>query len=330
MKKTMLKIMTAAFTAAAMLAPLPAYAFSAEDAVVPEGYSPAGNCKFLEEIMYYYVHGNTSDFYVNNDGTQFIGVKQMSGKSTVFKLAENVKADDINNAISELYNGEYGDYLLGGRYSETSQSAWVSINKLDPEKAIELSSHLKEKHLIIDCMIIDEIQQAQEIFTKGIGYYNDETYDASIGSYIDTETVIKPIVENELSGYTIGFVTDTTTAGANRNYYVLNAPEGTPLSERLEAAEKIYEATGVSIASETSYMMATSNSNINVYDYVKYDANCDGRASIADSVAILQNIGNKDKYKLSVQGEFNADTDFDGITAADALAIQMLDSKGSL
>ncbi|MDO4426134.1 MAG: cohesin domain-containing protein, partial [Planctomycetia bacterium] len=34
---------------------------------------------------------------------------------------------------------------------------------------------------------------------------------------------------------------------------------------------------------------------------LKGDANCDGKVSIADATAILQSIGNKDKYGLSVQ-----------------------------
>lgn len=58
------------------------------------------------------------------------------------------------------------------------------------------------------------------------------------------------------------------------------------------------------------------------------DANCDKKVSIADAVAILQSIGNKDKYGLSALGELNADVDGEaGITAKDALTIQQLDAK---
>lgn len=59
------------------------------------------------------------------------------------------------------------------------------------------------------------------------------------------------------------------------------------------------------------------------------DANCDGVVSIADATAILQHLGNRDKYALTKQGEKNADC-YDvgsGITAADALSIQKLDAK---
>ena len=59
------------------------------------------------------------------------------------------------------------------------------------------------------------------------------------------------------------------------------------------------------------------------------DANCDDIVTLADAVAILQTLGNPDKYKLSARGAKNADcrNTGDGITANDALAIQMYDAK---
>lgn len=58
------------------------------------------------------------------------------------------------------------------------------------------------------------------------------------------------------------------------------------------------------------------------------DANLDEKVTVADAVAILQFIANKDKYALKPQGKVNADC-FDvgdGVTANDALAIQKLDA----
>ncbi|MDE7363852.1 MAG: hypothetical protein K2N27_03035, partial [Ruminococcus sp.] len=54
------------------------------------------------------------------------------------------------------------------------------------------------------------------------------------------------------------------------------------------------------------------------------DANCDGAVNIADATAIIQALGNKDKYGLSERGEINADccNVGDGVTGLDALAIQ--------
>lgn len=61
---------------------------------------------------------------------------------------------------------------------------------------------------------------------------------------------------------------------------------------------------------------------------LKGDANCDGVVSIADSTSILQAMGNKDEFGLTPQGELNADViEPAGITAADAVQIQLLDAK---
>ncbi|MBO5343628.1 MAG: lysophospholipase [Ruminococcus sp.] len=63
---------------------------------------------------------------------------------------------------------------------------------------------------------------------------------------------------------------------------------------------------------------------------IKYgDANCDGIITMADAAAIFQHLGNHDKYALSEQGLKNADCSNpgDGVTPADALAVQKLTAK---
>ena len=52
------------------------------------------------------------------------------------------------------------------------------------------------------------------------------------------------------------------------------------------------------------------------------DANCDGQVDMSDIVLIMQSLANPDKYQISEQGEFNSDLNGDGITNADALAVQ--------
>lgn len=57
------------------------------------------------------------------------------------------------------------------------------------------------------------------------------------------------------------------------------------------------------------------------------DANDDGVVSIADATAILQHLGNKDKYALTAIGALQADVDETaGITANDAIVIQQVDA----
>ncbi|MDE5772080.1 MAG: dockerin type I repeat-containing protein [Ruminococcus sp.] len=61
------------------------------------------------------------------------------------------------------------------------------------------------------------------------------------------------------------------------------------------------------------------------------NANNDDDVNIADAVLIMQSIANPDNYKLTTKGKFNADVynTGDGITASDALQIQMMSTTQS-
>lgn len=86
--------------------------------------------------------------------------------------------------------------------------------------------------------------------------------------------------------------------------------------------ETVYTADSTDVTEPTEPTTTVS-------DVLYGDANCDGKVTIADSTAILQALGNNDKYGLSEKGTANADCSNtgDGVTAADALAIQKLDAK---
>lgn len=57
--------------------------------------------------------------------------------------------------------------------------------------------------------------------------------------------------------------------------------------------------------------------------YLKGDANVDGNVNMSDATAIIQHIGNRDKYGLTDQGITNADVTGDGqVTGEDATYIQ--------
>lgn len=78
--------------------------------------------------------------------------------------------------------------------------------------------------------------------------------------------------------------------------------------------EKTVTAFGITLADDAA-------------EYKAGDANCDGKVTIADATAILQSVGNNDKYGLSEQGTLNGDVDSsDGITASDAIVIQKIDA----
>ncbi len=85
-----------------------------------------------------------------------------------------------------------------------------------------------------------------------------------------------------------------------------------------------YEVEGVSYENNLRILSELEKNEI-VYG----DANCDGEVTIADSTAILQALGNPDKYGLSEQGARNADCcdPGDGVTTSDAIAIQKKHAK---
>lgn len=77
------------------------------------------------------------------------------------------------------------------------------------------------------------------------------------------------------------------------------------------------------------YDIAVNNGKITVGNsggtaVLKGDANVDGEVTISDAVLIMQSLSNGDEYKLTAEGQVNADVagNGDGVTASDALEIQ--------
>ena len=80
-------------------------------------------------------------------------------------------------------------------------------------------------------------------------------------------------------------------------------------------------------AATTTTSTTTTTTSADVSDVTAGDANVDGKVTVADAVAILQFIGNRDKYQLTAKGLKNADVDgVAGVTGSDALTIQKVDA----
>ena len=108
--------------------------------------------------------------------------------------------------------------------------------------------------------------------------------------------------------------------------------ENTEKCPALAVIDKSYDAyiaiaggQPVVTATTTSTTVTTSTKSADALFYG--DANTDGKVSVADAVAILQHLGNRDRYGLKGQGLVNADVDGNaGITGKDALVIQQVDA----
>ncbi len=111
--------------------------------------------------------------------------------------------------------------------------------------------------------------------------------------------------------------TTTTTATTTSTTYVLTTS--------VHGNQSTKASTTTNASTTTSTKPASTNAPVKASLYG--DANCDGKVSIADAVAVLQHIANKDKFGLTTQGQANADVDgVAGITGNDALVIQKVDA----
>ncbi len=95
------------------------------------------------------------------------------------------------------------------------------------------------------------------------------------------------------------------------------------LDEHIEIAADIANTLGIDMPIVYQEAGNVSGSgDVDIFNAINGDANEDGETDLADATAIMQAIGNPDKYELSAQGEFNADVNGNGLTGADAIAIQ--------
>ena len=117
-------------------------------------------------------------------------------------------------------------------------------------------------------------------------------------------------------------------AGIVEDYVAASAPPETTTTTTTTTTTKTTTTTPTTTnTTTTTTEEQTTTTTTIVYNGVAGDANLDNNLTIADAVAILQSIANKDKYELKPQGKLNADVDGEsGVTANDALMIQKVDA----
>ena len=105
----------------------------------------------------------------------------------------------------------------------------------------------------------------------------------------------------------------------------LKFAEDTTVIDRLKCFKYFvenYDAHIVGEAPSSNDSMTVGEADFSEISYLDGDANRDKTTTIADAAAIFQSLANPDKYQLSEQGKFNADSKGDGITVDDAVRIQ--------
>lgn len=143
----------------------------------------------------------------------------------------------------------------------------------------------------------------------------------------DTETVTTTTTTGS-EQETVTFVDCITEIGDNTVTFQINGTFTVSKAEDMEKIKAIGTGKNVNInflKSNNTIMEIYSINVVGTGDVLYGDVNVDGEVSIADAVLIMQSLANADEYSISEQGKLNADViDNDGITAKDALVIQMV------
>lgn len=318
------------------------FIYDLEQDSIPEGYSP------IDADIARRYFGNWSEvqkyerFYATEDATHLIASRQLSS-IVVFDLADGVSIGDVQSVVwaycrenetdlkytaaKRVLTGfietdyEYEIYTYGqGTLGESEYSV-----KLDDAKKI--CKILKEKNLISGFKYVN---RNQKMYFDAV--YNDYPLTTHVLQSSDVKKfsifkdyVIENVVDCEVR------VEDLERG--NQLIQFIPPNENASVEEIMDFAATINEACGDYICHGTytspASLNVADNANIDMYNAVLGDANCDGFVTIADSTLILQSLTNKDEYSLTEQGKYNADVygNLDGISASDALEIQKLDAK---
>lgn len=263
-----------------------------------------GEYIYVEDWNMFDNYDTFSDVYVSKDSSHFVCAKKVGKDVAVLDLTDDYIK--VNAAIKEKFGDDYGL----GHYSYSKDR--YDINIPNQEKAKEVCAFLKEQNMIDSFIYVTDKCYINDFYTPYIlSYYSKEK-----------EKLEKYIAENNID-YTIE---DDTYEEGNVVKLIPNKEKS--IRELVETAKNIYNDMGLKIYLNDTPALARPmlSSEIDVYNYVSGDANCDGETTVADATTILQYLGNADKYPLDAQGKFNGDMNNDGITATDALEIQILDA----
>ena len=158
-------------------------------------------------------------------------------------------------------------------------------------------------------------------------------YEFENKSYQIGESPVKYTIDDENIAEIINFEgDDINIRGISVGETTLRAetPEGETAEIKIVVSELV-ETTTIPIETTPIYNSTTTVDLCGGDIYTSHiigDANSDFKVSISDSVKILQNIANSEKYTLTEQEKINADC-YDpgsGITGLDAAAIQKFDA----
>ena len=240
----------------------------------------------------------------------------------LWNIKENVNPGDKAFADREHTIASLPSYIAGGEQILTA----CDSKKTDSDLAVITAAK--------DITVYVALDQRVENPPSWLGSFQrmNDVVEVNDGESIKAFTIYSKEL-NEGSTLTLG---TNGMSGACMNYTAfVNEKPAETTTTTTETTTTTTETTTTTTTEETTTTTeettteTTTTTTVTAADETLYgDANLDEKVSIADAVAILQHLGNKDKYGLKPQGLINADVcgGKDGVTAMDAYTIQRIDA----
>lgn len=217
---------------------------------------------------------------------------------------------------SAAENTNIGDITL----SDKSPSQALTLNNVSKDVEIKWSSKDETIAKVDNNGVVTAVGSGKTVITAQVG---DKTYTVNVTSTYTANGSESSTVEIKGIGNTVQL--SSAGMGENVEWISMNKDIAVVDDKGKVTAKSVGEALIVANSGKTSVSVTVKVTA----EKLVGDANCDGSVSLSDALLILQYVANATKYPLSEQGKINADAygGNDGITAKDALAIQMLDAK---
>ena len=305
-------------------------------------------------------HHRFTEHFTNEQGTEIISLNKLT-HYLHFNLNDGVTITDVQKAISNLksedgyiyYASENPDSLyygdnpkrfqytidMGGRYE--CRCDYKGLSQADVK---EISKVLTENNLVSDMGYYNDKYEESCTYTPYFLTYSKgmKSWKSKEPKYMD-EVINEVIEKNNLPVYvsTDDPYGNDYSKGYRDGLLFIYPKEEMTLEEKFDIAELIYQESMVSpytlggnskrtISENDPYWTlldvvtdkSDSDEPLDLMEYKEGDANLDGSENMADAVFVMQSLANPNKYEITELGSFNADIDSNGLTNADALAIQ--------
>ncbi|MDE6775932.1 MAG: dockerin type I repeat-containing protein [Ruminococcus sp.] len=258
----------------------------------------------------------------------FVRIESYIAPKMIIRLRNNDDTELVSEII-QSYNSSY--YIMTNSYSDITE-----YRVYDYSGVYKMMYHSKK--IYQDLKELAEVVSFDYFPADGWFYLEERSFPPSITSYAYDQTKENKaeVLQQYIDDNNLDFTVVTYDYESDLHYYddyigcYLKPNYDIGFEEHLEIAKRIKNDLGYTYRGDVVVVPDSDESlriqNIDVCNSIDGDSNDDGELTVADATLILQNIGNSDKYKLSPQGEFNADItgDGDGISALDALEIQKI------